>query len=142
MASMLSSIRQAAAIAVKDGLICMVSSSSRKRWVIPKGCLEPGKSSVETALQEAWEEAGLLGTLEPNPIGTYCYEKWSRTCHVTVFLMSVSHAAERYPESNLRQRVWLTPDQAMQRMNDAGLRKLLHSVLQSERIALGGAAIG
>ena len=54
-------VRQAAAVPVEAGRICMVTSRSGKRWVVPKGRLEPGKSAGEIALQEAWEEAGLAG---------------------------------------------------------------------------------
>ena len=48
-------VRQAAAIPVKDGQVCLVTSRSGKRWVIPKGCLEPGKTAgeiIEAALQD------------------------------------------------------------------------------------------
>src|SRR5437870_3192156 len=83
-------IYQAAAIPLKNGRICIVRSSSGKRWVVPKGCQEPGKSFGEIALQEAWEEAGLVGALDPEPVGSYLYDKWGGTCHVTVFLMEVT----------------------------------------------------
>src|SRR3954452_2069512 len=91
-------VKQAAAIALWNGRVCLVSSRSGKRWVIPKGCLEPGKSAGEIALQEAWEEAGLVGSLQSEPVGTYLYEKDDRTCHVLVFLMQVTRAAETWPE--------------------------------------------
>src|SRR5262245_41164227 len=68
-------LRQAAVIPVRDGQVCLVSSRSGKRWVVPKGCMEPGKTAGEVALLEAWEEAGLLGRLAPEPVGSYVYEK-------------------------------------------------------------------
>ena len=52
MPSSPSVIRQAGVIAVSDGRICVLSSRSGKRWVVPKGCLEPGKTAAEIALQE------------------------------------------------------------------------------------------
>src|SRR5262245_1611763 len=87
------SIRQAAAIPVRNGQICLVTSRSGKRWVIPKGCIEPGKTAGEIALQEAWEEAGLSGILQREPIGSYLYEKLDLTHHVIVFLMYVTEIA-------------------------------------------------
>src|SRR6516165_7806532 len=92
-------IRQAGVLAIIGERICLVSSRGGKRWVVPKGCLEPGKTSGEIALQEAWEEAGLTGVLEPEPIGSYLYTKTGFTYHVTVFVMLVSEAAEDWPES-------------------------------------------
>src|SRR5262245_54999682 len=102
-------IRQGAALPVRNGRVCLVTSSNGKRWVIPKGVIEPGQTAGETALQEAWEEAGLVGVLQPEPIGSYLYEKWCGTCHVTVFLMHVTEVVQEWPERDLRQRSWLGP---------------------------------
>lgn len=107
----------------------MVSSRSGKRWVVPKGCLEPGKTAAEIALQEAWEEAGLAGVLQPEPIGSYLYEKAGSTCHVTIFLMNVTDVAEHWPEDAVRQRCWLNAAQALQRIEDAGLRELIREAM-------------
>src|SRR5205823_375714 len=106
-------IPQAAAIPVKAGQICLVTSSSGRRWVIPKGMMEPGKTAGEIALQEAWEEAGLTGMLLQEPAGTYLYDKYGGTCHVTVFLMQITEVAEDWPECGLRQRCWVSPAQAV-----------------------------
>ena len=125
---------QAAAIPWKAGNVCIVRSSSGKRWVVPKGCQEPGKTLAEVALSEAWEEAGLVGILQTEPVGSYLYEKWGGTYHVTVFLMSVTEAAEDYPECMLRERCWLTPAQALRRINDPGLRAVLDRVFKQELI--------
>jgi 8-oxo-dGTP pyrophosphatase MutT (NUDIX family) len=118
-------IRQSGAIPVSGGKICVVSSRSGKRWVVPKGCMEPGKTAAEIALQEAWEEAGLVGVLQPEPVGSYFYEKAGFTCHVTVFLMTVTDMADEWPERGMRERCWLSFAQATQRIDDAGLRELI-----------------
>ena len=68
-------IRQAAALPLRRGRVCLITSRNGKRWVIPKGWIEPGQTAGETALQEAWEEAGLAGAIEGEPIGSYLYEK-------------------------------------------------------------------
>lgn len=122
------SIDQAAAIPVKDGKVCLVTSRSGRRWVIPKGRLEPGKTAGQIALQEAWEEAGLTGALQPEPVGTYIYEKTGQTFHVTVFVMLVTNAADDWPERGMRKRIWLTPRQAIARVDEPGLRELIRSV--------------
>jgi 8-oxo-dGTP pyrophosphatase MutT (NUDIX family) len=134
MASFPGMIYQSAAIPLRAGKVCLVKSSSGRRWIVPKGCLEAGKSLREIALQEAWEEAGLVGVLNPEPVGSYLYEKWGSTCHVTVFLMEVTESAEEYPESLLRERAWVTPSQALEHIKDPGLHALLLKVLKEERV--------
>lgn len=120
-------IRQAAALPVRDGEVCLVTSRNGKRWVAPKGCMEPGKTAGQIALQEAWEEAGLVGLLEPEPIGSYVYQKDGFTCHVLVFLMEVTSEAATWPEQSFRQRRWLSVNKAAERVVDPGLRALIES---------------
>ena len=124
-------IRQAAAVPIRNGRLCLVTSSSGKRWVVPKGCCEPGKSACEIALQEAWEEAGLTGILQRNPVGSYVYEKLGSTHHVLVFVLQVTQAAEFWPEGALRQRAWLSPAHALERIDDSALRAVVRSALRS-----------
>jgi len=137
MASVLERIRQAAAIPVMGGQVCVITSSSGKRWVIPKGCYEPGKTAQEIAMQEAWEEAGLLGHLYAVPVGNYSYKKWDTICDVTVFVMEVTQIADQWPEQGLRQRLWLKPNKAIARVSDPGLRRILHRVLAGNRMIVG-----
>src|SRR5437764_14941689 len=115
-------IRQAAAIPVRDGAVCLITSSNGKRWVVPKGLIDPGHTAGETALLESWEEAGLVGVLRPEPVGSYLYAKYGQTYHVTVFVMEVTEVRSEWPERQLRQRSWLGLAQALERIEDAGLR--------------------
>jgi 8-oxo-dGTP pyrophosphatase MutT (NUDIX family) len=123
-------IRQAAAIPLRAGQICLVTSSNGKRWVIPKGMIDPGKTAPEAALQEAWEEAGLVGTLEPEPLGSYFYVKYGTTHHVTVFVLSVTEIAEDWPERTLRQRSWVGLKKALASIQDEGLRELIRKAVR------------
>ena len=120
-------IRQAGVVAVKNGQVCLVSSRNGKRWVVPKGCIELGKSAGEIALQEAWEEAGLVGILRSEPLGSYVYEKDGFVCHVIVFEMLVTSIGENYPEAGMRQRIWLAPVIAHTRVEDVGLGEILRN---------------
>jgi 8-oxo-dGTP pyrophosphatase MutT (NUDIX family) len=118
-------LRQAAVIPVRDGRVCLVTSSSGKRWVVPKGQIDDGFTAGEAALLEAWEEAGLLGVLTPEPVGTYHYEKDGRPILVTVFVLSVSDAKDVWPERFLRRREWVDPEVAMDRIEEDGLRAIV-----------------
>jgi 8-oxo-dGTP pyrophosphatase MutT (NUDIX family) len=131
MATTQDSIRQAAAIPIRAGRVCLVTSRSGKRWVVPKGRLTSGNSAAQTALQEAWEEGGLLGVLQPEPFGSYLYEKSGHQYHVTVFLMHVTETAAEWPECGLRRRCWLPPANAQQCVSQPGLRELLRLVMEN-----------
>jgi 8-oxo-dGTP pyrophosphatase MutT (NUDIX family) len=137
MASSPGCIRQAAAIPVRDGRICLVTSSSGKRWVIPKGCMEPGMTAGEVALEEAWEEAGLVGVLQPDPVGSYLYQKYGNEYLVIVFRLQVTEATDDWPERSFRQRSWLTPAEALERIDDRGLRVLIRATAEEYAEAEG-----
>lgn len=125
---MLPRVRQAAAIPVHEGRVCLVTSSSGRRWVLPKGLIDPGHTAGEAALIEAWEEAGLVGVLDTEPVGTYLYEKLGRECHVLVFRMAVTEVRDAWPERSVRRRAWVTPAEAIDRVDEPGLRDILRRV--------------
>ena len=118
---------------MRGGEVCLVTSSNGKRWVVPKGLIDPGHTAGEAALQEAWEEAGLVGLLSPEPVGSYLYTKWGGTCHVTVFLMQVTEVAEEWPEQSVRQRRWVRAAEAVKLLADEGLRALVRGALLGDR---------
>ncbi len=125
-------VRQSAVLAVYDDRLCLVTSRSGRRWVIPKGQIDPGHTPGEAALIEAWEEAGLSGVLDPEPCGSYVYEKLERTYHVLVYRMTVTEIHDTYPEAAVRQRSWATVDEAIDRIDDAGLRDLLRRLYSAD----------
>ncbi|HEX4609078.1 MAG TPA: NUDIX hydrolase [Urbifossiella sp.] len=124
-------VRQSAVLAVSDDRLCLVTSRSGRRWVIPKGQIDPGHTPGEAALVEAWEEAGLVGALDPEPVGSYVYEKLDRVHHVLVYRMTVTAVHDRYPEASFRQRVWLGVDEAIDRVDEPGLRDLLRRLFDA-----------
>jgi 8-oxo-dGTP pyrophosphatase MutT (NUDIX family) len=133
-------IRQAGALPLRRGRVCLITSRNGKRWVIPKGWIEPGQTAGETALQEAWEEAGLTGALEREPIGSYLYEKEGHSFHVTVFVMKVTSVAQDWPERSFRERSWVSPVGFFDRIEEAGLADIVRlTVLQhaAEHVAAG-----
>jgi len=130
---------QSGVIAIHNGRLCMVTSRSGRRWVFPKGQIEPGHSPGESALLEAWEEAGLVGTLDPEPVGSYVYEKMGFTLHVLLFLMRVSEVANDWPEMEFRERKWVTLHDAMERVDEPSLRELLRRISTIDRSNPGSA---
>ena len=107
--------------------VLLITSSSNKRWVIPKGVNEPELSPRRSAAQEALEEAGIEGAVSRKSIGTYVYEKWGGLCCVQVFTMAVEVIHDKWLESSRRRR-WLHLDEAVRRVDEPGLKRLLRSL--------------
>jgi len=100
--------------------------------VIPKGCQETGHTKEDTAHQETWEEAGLRGSLSPEPVGSYRYEKWGKTCEVLVYLMQVTEVADDWPERSQRERRWLTPADALSLIVEPRLQEVIRRAFALE----------
>jgi 8-oxo-dGTP pyrophosphatase MutT (NUDIX family) len=132
-------MNQSGVIPIHNGRVFMVTSRSGRRWVFPKGQIDPGHTPGEAALIEAWEEAGLVGTIDPLPIGSYLYEKLGSPHHVLLFRMRVSEVRDVWPERGLRDRVLITVAEAIERIDEPSLRELLRrlfEVNQQEQIRL------
>jgi 8-oxo-dGTP pyrophosphatase MutT (NUDIX family) len=121
--------RQSAVIAFRgppDSMeVVLVSSRSGKRWVIPKGLVEPDLEPGPSAAKEAFEEAGVRGEVSADAVGHYTYRKWGGTCEVAVYLMRVDAVLDDWPESAWRERVWLSVRRAAERVDQAQLAALL-----------------
>lgn len=91
--------------------VLLITSRDTGRWVIPKGWPMPGLSPEAAAAQEAWEEAGVQGTINPLCIGRYGYRKClsgdaSIPCAVAVYGLRVHDLAKSFPEAKERRRKW------------------------------------
>jgi len=110
--------------------VLLITSRETRRWVIPKGNpiknLKPGPS----AAQEAFEEAGVRGTVRSRAIGLYHYDKRlrsGRTQHVRVFVhpLEVREELDAWPEKAEREREWVSPAEAAERVDERELKALL-----------------
>jgi 8-oxo-dGTP pyrophosphatase MutT (NUDIX family) len=93
--------------------IMLVTSRETGRWVIPKGWPISGLTPQDSAAREAIEEAGVLGQIGDQPIGTYHYDKRlpdgsSMRCAVEVFLLKVEQQLASWPEQAQRQTRWFS----------------------------------
>lgn len=111
----------------------LVTSRDTGRWVIPKGWPIRGLQSDETALQEAWEEAGVKGkTIANEPVGSYTYQKKQANgvevpVETLVYSVAVKDLSEDFPEAHERQRRWVDADQAAQMVNETELKSLIRN---------------
>jgi 8-oxo-dGTP pyrophosphatase MutT (NUDIX family) len=124
MAAVRSVIYQSAVLPTLGDQLCVITSRGGRRWGFPKGAIEHEETGPAAALREAWEEAGLLGMISGPAIGIYLYRKDVRLCHVTLYPMEVERTATRWPECEVRDRLWLPFDEAVKLIHQPALREL------------------
>lgn len=105
--------------------VCLIRRRGTETWSLPKGSVDPGDTLQKTALKESWEEAGLLGRLCGDPIGTYRYEKWGSTLNVAVYLMEVIAHEDDWDEAEIRERKWFTLHEATELLSQHPVQDLL-----------------
>lgn len=118
--------------ALKDGQprVMLVTSRGKGRWIIPKGWPEKNLTPHACAAKEAYEEAGIVGTIGESPLGTYRYKKRSRsgamiTFEVEAYLLEVEDQLSDWPEKGQRVTRWMTPAHAARLVGEDGLVQLL-----------------
>lgn len=121
--------RQSAALPYRfcgdDLEVLLVTSRKGKHWIVPKGIVEPGMAPPESAAKEAEEEAGVIGEVSSESLGSYQYHKWGGTCHVEVYPLLVRVELDEWEESATRRRHWLPLSAALLEVDDAGLRAVI-----------------
>jgi 8-oxo-dGTP pyrophosphatase MutT (NUDIX family) len=105
--------------------ILLITSLRKKNWIIPKGIVENGLSAQQSALQEAFEEAGISGKIQPDKLGTYSYEKWGGICNVNVYACEVIREHTNWPEMNIRQRKWFSTPEVAKKISNKDLLNLV-----------------
>jgi 8-oxo-dGTP pyrophosphatase MutT (NUDIX family) len=110
--------------------VLLITSLNSKRWILPKGWPEPDLGPAENAAREAFEEAGVMGKISADPIGSYHYLKERKDgggipCRVEVFALAVTKQLDDWPEKNSRELAWLPLDQAAARITEPSLRQML-----------------
>lgn len=128
-------VPQAAVVAIRGGRVCLITSSSGRRWVVPKGKCPGSRGLRATARREAWEEAGLVGRVAGRPLGRYELHKAGCRHVVVVYRMWVTEAASDWPERRKRLREWVRPADVPARIHHPGLRDLLRVALAGPRAA-------
>ena len=114
--------------------ILLITSSQGSRWIVPKGWIDKGCTSKETARQETYEEAGVEGILSLAPIGSLNFKRGDRVLRVELFTLEVTDIYAHWPEDYRRQRVWLDPREAVLTASEPGLARLIRT-LESQLLA-------
>jgi 8-oxo-dGTP pyrophosphatase MutT (NUDIX family) len=121
--------------ALKNGQprVMLVTSRGKGRWIIPKGWPEKDLTPHACAAKEAYEEAGIVGKIDENPLGTYRYKKRlpsgaKATFEVEAYLLQVERQLADWPEKGQRLTRWMAPARAARLVGEDGLVELLLSL--------------
>ncbi|WP_424979217.1 NUDIX hydrolase [Leisingera sp. S232] len=126
---------QVAALCSRSGAdgkeVLMITSRGTGRWILPKGWPIEGKDGPESALQEAWEEAGVKADdISPQPVGEYHFTKrhdngTEEPVTTLIFEAEVAQLEDDYPESSERTRQWMKPAEAADLVDEPELQEIL-----------------
>jgi len=110
----------------------LVTSRETGRWVIPKGNPMPRLRGHETAIHEAYEEAGVEGEMSQDPIGRFSYDKQRRAggpveARVTVYALLVTRQHFAWPERGQRIARWFDPRRAILSVDEPELKAMIES---------------
>ncbi len=135
-------LHQAGVIAyrIMDGKVQVLLMTSRDtgRWIIPKGNINGRSTPSKAAEKEAYEEAGVRGTIASSiPLGIYTYLKKlelgeTRPATVEVYLLRIKERLKKWPEKGERKLSWVTTEEAVGLVEEPGVVPLLRRLMEFE----------
>jgi 8-oxo-dGTP pyrophosphatase MutT (NUDIX family) len=114
--------------------VLLVTSRETKRWIIPKGWPMKGKKDWNAAAMEAFEEAGVEGRIGKKSLGSYSYDKRTKSgitmpCEVIVYPLDVVAILGDWPEKQERRRKWFPAEEAAKHVDEEGLKAIIEATL-------------
>ena len=106
----------------------LIISTRRKNWSLPKGNLIKHIGPQRTALLEAYEEAGIDGILQAEPL--IC--PLARTC-IYLFPMEVNKVYQDWPEAVFRKRKWIELTKAKKMLHHSIMGSVLSKFFPSKK---------
>ncbi len=116
---------QSGVVPVLQGRIVLITARKSKRWIIPKGIVEKDMAPHDSAAKEAFEEAGVVGSVRKKELGRYRYPKWGGTCTVRVYPLYVEKVLDKWEEMHMRKRKIVSLDEAVKMVDHQELAGIL-----------------
>ncbi len=106
----------------------LIQPQGSKRWQLPKGQIEKGEKSRETALREIKEETGVVGRIvgKIKKISWWFVqdgEKIYKTA--TFYLVAAQEESHHFDKKEVARTIWLSYDQAYQRLTFRSEKEVL-----------------
>ena len=118
--------------------VLLMTSRDTGRWIIPKGNVNGRSTPSKAAEKEAYEEAGVRGTITSSiPFGIYTYFKKlelgeTRPATVEVYLLRIKERLKKWPEKGERKLSWVTTKEAVDLVEEPGVVPLLRRLMEFE----------
>ena len=114
----------------KRAEVLLVTGRRSGRWMIPKGWPIRGKSLAKSAALEAFEEAGVKGTVDSKPLGSFRHTKQHLSLGVldvsiVVHPLAVESELPKWPEDDQRERKWFTIKKAAEAVASSDLKRII-----------------
>jgi 8-oxo-dGTP pyrophosphatase MutT (NUDIX family) len=113
----------------EDLEILLITTKKKRRWSVPKGWPIKRSTPQQTAMVEAYEEAGVRGDVGEMQVGRFRkrreVKKQSVLCEVQVFPLEVTRQQADWPERKQRSRIWVAPRKAAKLVKKSGLRRAI-----------------
>ncbi len=92
-------------------MLMIITNSSGKSWILPKGQPEADLSNAQVALLEANEEAGVVGKL----VGSLRHKDFKRRGGglLRIYPLSICKVLRKWPEQDFRKRELVSVKQAL-----------------------------
>jgi 8-oxo-dGTP pyrophosphatase MutT (NUDIX family) len=98
--------------------VLIVTSSSGKSWVFPKGGVEPDMTSKDSAVKEVLEEAGVVCRVVATFEDRYRYVKNGVMQVVTMYTARFVQQHDKWLEQDKRLRQWVSIDVALDMVDE------------------------
>ena len=109
--------------------VCLITSRTRKRWIIPKGWPMHKQTPAKTAATEAYEEAGVRGEPFDTCLGVFTYSKPGKVGNAPIITMvyplHVTHVHSKWPEKHQRRRKWFSLKKAAKKLSEPELKQIV-----------------
>jgi 8-oxo-dGTP pyrophosphatase MutT (NUDIX family) len=117
----------------------LITSRRSGRWIFPKGAVIEGLSPRALAAREALQEAGVVGTVEADCIGSY--RDWKtrnlmrHPIEVFLFPMRVEQQLDAWQEAGQRYRHWAILPEARRLLENPSLVEMIAKIDERVRAA-------
>ena len=111
--------------------LAVIHRPKKRDWSLPKGRLEDGESFVAAALREVAEETGCRVHLEE--FAGYALYVTKGVPKLVMFWHMVGHGGRFRPTAEVDRMEWLSPPEALRRLDHPAERRVLEAALMVRR---------
>jgi 8-oxo-dGTP pyrophosphatase MutT (NUDIX family) len=118
--------------------VLLVTSRGTGRWILPKGWMDGDEDPAAAAAREAFEEAGVSGTIVTSGLGFYTYDKRldggpSIKCRVRVYALKVERQEKTFKEAGERLLQWFPALEAADAVKETELAGLIRQFAENPK---------